>query len=101
MQCVHFDGLKPVSYSVPPVSIPEPPTHEPSPPILEPPPPSFEPPPLGWSNELLEDSDDDQPYGNHIPVDENPAAVLLDDTLYDKDNFQIVMAPTFNIDRRE
>ena len=27
--------------------------------------------------------------------------LLIGDTLYDKDNFQIVMAPTFNIDRRE
>ena len=77
MQCVHFDTLKPVSCSVPLISIPEPPppTHEPPPPIPEPPPPAFEPPPLGWSDELLEDSDDDQPYGEHAPVDENPAAV--------------------------
>ena len=74
---MHFDRLKPVSSSVPPISIPElpTPTHEPPPPIPEPPPPAFEPPPLGWSDELLKDSDDDLPYGEHIPVDENSAAV--------------------------
>ena len=102
MQCVHFDRFKPVSSSVPPISIPEPP-----PPTHEPPPP---PPFLSHRLLLLSRHPLVGPMSCwRIVMTINLMAsifqlmkillqFLLDDTLYDK---EVVMAPTFNIDRRE